>query len=104
ALARALVGARGHARRHVVDRDRLRVLADAAVLVADLALDGAAAVVAGRAARGARATEGAVAGAAVEGIREAGRGVRARRVARARQRERDRIALVDVARRVERRG
>src|SRR5439155_24790053 len=77
ALAGALVGGGAHARRHVVDGHRGRVLGEAAVLVADLALDRPAAVIRGRAARAPRAAEGAVAGAgaAVERVREAGRGV-----------------------------
>src|SRR5207249_9847326 len=69
---RAVVG-QGRGRGDAVDRDRARVLADAAVLVPDLALDAADAVVVGRAGRAGSARVGAVTRtvAAVEGVGEA---------------------------------
>ena len=48
ALVDRAVVAEGRGGRHVVDRDRARVLGDPVVLVADLALDRASAVVVGR--------------------------------------------------------
>src|SRR5262245_55353482 len=62
--------AKAGARRNVDDRHVGRVFPHAAVLVLDLALDGARAVVARRAAGGLGGTEGAVARAAVEGVLE----------------------------------
>src|SRR5204862_4128269 len=84
-------------------RDQGGVLGDSAVRVADLALDGPAAVVVRRAAGGARGTEGAVPGAtaAVEGIAEAGGRVRGARIVGTGQREADRASLVDRGRAVE---
>src|SRR5205085_4044702 len=67
ALVRALVGRRGDGRVHVLHGHAGRVLADTAVLVLDLALHRADAVVGSRARRARRAAVRAVARAAVEG-------------------------------------
>src|SRR6185436_16904108 len=91
ALVDRAVVVEGRARRDVVDGHVGRVGGDAAVLVADLALDLADAVVVGRAAgAGGRAPEapgGAV--VAAEAVLEAGRGVDRGRVARVVEREID---------------
>src|SRR5919197_6633265 len=71
ALVRVLIRGRLDDRVHVVHGHAGGVLADAAVLVLDLALDRADAVVGRRAGRARRAAVGAVAGAAIERILEA---------------------------------
>src|SRR5439155_1181607 len=100
-VAAALVDARGAAdgdrRGDVVDGDAGGVLGDPAILVPDLALDRADTVVGRRAGGAAGRAESAVAGAAVEGVLEAGRGVGQGRVERADQRQVERAALVDRA-------
>src|SRR5207237_9510867 len=97
ALARVLVRRREHDRVDVVHGHAGRVLADAAVLVVDLALHRADAVVGrGAGGRGGPAV-GAVARAAVERVLEARARVGAGGVARAREEEVEVRAFADRA-------
>src|SRR5204863_483570 len=96
ALVAGAVVVEGRRRGDVVDGHVGRVAGDAAVLVAELALDVAGAVVVGRAAGARGRAPGAPGGAVVaaEAVLEAGRGVDRGRVGGAGQREVDVGALV----------